>query len=462
MRSSRLYDEVTTAFDIITAYLAFYGAYLLYFGLISPEAPPAAPYFAISLMVLPIWGITILALKPARRSRPPLVDEIWPLARINLVAGLVFGAVFFGFKAEGVSRAVAGLFPMVAFLAMLAYRLVLRGIWRFASRDDRTHLLIVTQSGRAQAIQEQLASGAAADLRVAAVLEIPERPRPGHQELGLPELASSLERCLHSKVIDLVFLDLPITNPFIEPAIQICEAEGKEVRMVLDGLAATMARLTVTDFYGVPALSLRYTSDNYRQLIFKRIIDILVSFLGLLLLAPLLAAISLAIKLTSEGPVFFKQERVGLHGRTFWLYKFRTMVDKAEQLKESLQHLNEMSGPVFKVKNDPRVTAAGRFLRKTSLDELPQMINVLKGEMSLVGPRPPLPAEVRQYQNQFRRRLSVRPGITCLWQISGRNTVDFDQWMALDMRYIDNWSLELDLKILLKTIPAVLFGRGAS
>lgn len=457
MRGSRFYDEVTTVFDVITAYLSFYAAYLLYFRLISPEAPPAAPYFAISLMILPIWGIVILILKPPRRARPPLADEIWILVKINLTAALIFGTIFFGLQATGVSRAVVALFPVVSFLMMIAYRIVLRMIRR-AAAGERIHVLILSRPGMSRQSREKLAAARNDEIELVEIIDVPE-PLDSDETAGL---ALILEDRLHAQVVDLVFLDLPITDPFVETAIDICEAEGKEVRLALDGFAATIARLTVTDFYGVPALSLRYTSDNYRQLILKRVIDFIAAGAGLVLLSPLIVAVAAAVRLTSEGPVFFRQQRIGLHGRVFWLYKFRTMVQDAEQRKESLQHLNEMSGPVFKITNDPRVTPVGRFLRKTSLDELPQLINVLKGEMSLVGPRPPLPKEVSQYRNQFRRRLSVRPGITCLWQISGRNNIDFENWMDLDMQYIDNWSLELDIKILLKTIPAVLFGRGAS
>jgi lipopolysaccharide/colanic/teichoic acid biosynthesis glycosyltransferase len=171
----------------------------------------------------------------------------------------------------------------------------------------------------------------------------------------------------------------------------------------------------------------------------------------------------LAIKLTSGGNVLFRQTRCGLNGRFFTLYKFRTMVEDAEERRAGLLHLNEMKGgPVFKLKSDPRVTWFGRFLRRYSLDELPQLWNVLRGDMSLVGPRPPIPEEVAQYQRWQRRRLAMKPGLTCLWQVSGRNELDFDRWMQLDLEYIDSWSPWLDFKILLRTIPAVLSGKGAS
>ena len=177
---------------------------------------------------------------------------------------------------------------------------------------------------------------------------------------------------------------------------------------------------------------------------------------------PLIMVVAVLVKLTSPGPVLFRQNRVGMNQRQFKLLKFRSMVANAEECLAEIQHLNEQDGPAFKIKNDPRTTCIGRFLRKTSIDELPQLLNVLRGEMSLVGPRPPLPEEVKRYEWFFRKRLSVKPGVTCIWQISGRNHVSFDHWMQMDHEYIENWSVWLDIKILLFTIPAVLFSRGAS
>jgi exopolysaccharide biosynthesis polyprenyl glycosylphosphotransferase len=196
-------------------------------------------------------------------------------------------------------------------------------------------------------------------------------------------------------------------------------------------------------------------------MIVKRGFDILVAMLALGLTAPVLLIVAAVVKLTSEGPIFFAQERVGKNGRTFKMLKFRSMVMNAEALRGKLEAENEMDGPVFKIKRDPRITRIGHFIRKTSLDEFPQFINVLRGSMSIVGPRPPLPSEVAQYERWQRKRLSVKPGITCIWQISGRNEVTFEQWVQMDIDYIDRWSLWLDLKIFVKTIPAVLLRRGA-
>jgi lipopolysaccharide/colanic/teichoic acid biosynthesis glycosyltransferase len=193
----------------------------------------------------------------------------------------------------------------------------------------------------------------------------------------------------------------------------------------------------------------------------KRPVDVVGSLLGLVLLSPLFLVIAILIRLDSPGPILFRQVRIGKEGRRFWFFKFRSMVENAEEMKETLLHLNELEGPVFKISEDPRVTPIGRFLRRTSLDELPQLLNVLGGQMSLVGPRPPLPCEVEKYEGWQRDKLSVLPGITCLWQISGRNHIGFTEWMRLDIEYIRRQSLGLDLKILARTLPAVLSRKGA-
>jgi len=193
----------------------------------------------------------------------------------------------------------------------------------------------------------------------------------------------------------------------------------------------------------------------------KRALDVVVAAVALLVLAPLCAVIALAVVLDSPGPALFRQRRVGQHGRPFVMYKFRSMVDGAEEQLAAVRHLNSHRGPVFKARDDPRVTRMGRWLRRSSLDELPQLLNVLRGEMSLVGPRPPLPAEVAHYTAREWRRLAVRPGMTCLWQINGRSEVGFEEWVEMDLAYIERWSLWLDLAILLRTLPAVVSGRGA-
>jgi len=250
----------------------------------------------------------------------------------------------------------------------------------------------------------------------------------------------------------------------VESAVRVCELEGVEVWLMADFFKTQISRTTFDDFYGQSIMVFRAVPEASWASVAKQLIDFFGSAGLLILFAPLAAILALIIRLTSPGPILFRQQRSGLNGRPFTLYKFRTMVSNAEQLQHELAAMNEMSGPVFKVTNDPRITPFGRFLRKSSLDEFPQLFNVLRGEMSLVGPRPLPVDEVRRFHDPaYRRRLSVKPGLTCLWQVSGRNKVkDFKDWVRLDLEYIDNWSLWLDVKILCRTLPVVLTGAGAS
>jgi exopolysaccharide biosynthesis polyprenyl glycosylphosphotransferase len=249
----------------------------------------------------------------------------------------------------------------------------------------------------------------------------------------------------------------------LEEAIKACELEGVEVWLVADFFNTQLSRTSFDDFYGQPILVFRTAPEASYQGLLKGLCDLIGSVLLLVVSSPILLAAAVLVKLTSPGPILFRQQRSGLNGKPFTIYKFRTMVTNAEQLQHELAAMNEMSGPVFKVTNDPRITPVGQILRKFSIDEFPQLFNVLCGEMSLVGPRPLPVDEVRRFNDlAHRRRLSVKPGLTCLWQISGRNNVkDFKDWVRLDLEYIDNWSLWLDIKILFRTVPVVLAGTGA-
>ncbi|HYG22159.1 MAG TPA: sugar transferase [Verrucomicrobiae bacterium] len=264
--------------------------------------------------------------------------------------------------------------------------------------------------------------------------------------------------------VDEVLICLPVEEQFsnIAKIVRAAKELGVVVRLLPDAEdALLLKKLHLESFDGEYVITM-FREQLLVQLLIKRLADLLISALLLVVLSPLLLIVGIAVVTTSPGPVFFVQERVGMNKRRFRLYKFRSMVVDAETRKSALAHLNEMDGPVFKVKNDPRITKVGKFIRRTSIDELPQLYNVLKGEMSLVGPRPPLPGEVDKYDWLYRKRLSIKPGLTCLWQISGRNEVSFQDWMAMDREYIENWSLWLDCKILAKTVPVVLLGKGAS
>ena len=273
-----------------------------------------------------------------------------------------------------------------------------------------------------------------------------------------------LEEVLCRVPVDIVYISGNVQKHGAEmqAAIKLCERFG--IPFALPAHPFRMDRARAQDNHVVSDGYLHFVTHVPRphQMAIKRLFDIISSSAALLALSPLLITVAALIKLTSRGPIFFKQKRVGLHGKPFDMLKFRSMVVNAEELRAKLEALNEQTGPVFKIKNDPRITGIGRFIRKYSIDELPQLLNVLRGEMSVVGPRPPLPKEVEKYAAWQRRRLSVRPGLTCIWQVSGRNQISFEEWMYLDMQYIDNWSLMTDLRLILKTVPVVLTGSGAS
>ncbi len=266
---------------------------------------------------------------------------------------------------------------------------------------------------------------------------------------------------LSENVVDEVVVALPMSKSYRQSSriVSICEIQGITVRFLWQFFEPKLAKAKMESFQNVPVLTLESGSTSNSQQLTKRLLDVFVSATLLILLAPVLLLTALAIRLTSRGPTFFAQERVGFRKRTFRLFKFRTMVPDAEQKLAEIEHLNEVSGPVFKIKNDPRVTKIGAFLRRTSIDELPQLWNIFRGDMSLVGPRPLPIRDCEGFEeDQHRRRFSVPPGLTCLWQVAGRSSIPFEQWMKLDLQYIDNWSPWLDLKILMWTVPVVFEG----
>jgi exopolysaccharide biosynthesis polyprenyl glycosylphosphotransferase len=247
----------------------------------------------------------------------------------------------------------------------------------------------------------------------------------------------------------------------LEEVFLMCDEEGVRTRVAVDFFPHVNSTVSLDRFGDTPLLTFSAAPYDEIKLLLKRVTDIVIAAAGLVVLAPVMTVIVILIRLTSPGPAIFRQVRCGLNGRLFLFYKFRSMVENAEEMKKDLEHLN-VRETVFKIPDDPRLTGIGRYLRKFSIDEWPQLWNVLRGDMSLVGPRPAVPGEVEQYKSWQRRRLRMRPGLTCLWAISGRDNVDFETWMKMDMQYIDNWSLALDWKILLRTIPRVLTGRGAN
>jgi exopolysaccharide biosynthesis polyprenyl glycosylphosphotransferase len=319
------------------------------------------------------------------------------------------------------------------------------------SQFKRRFILIGTEQETAK-MWEELEKRADEGVEIVAELNLLEVP--------IQQIMSTLH---HHSVFGVILSARHTYFEQVEDVIKACELEGVEVWLVADFFATEISRTSFDELLGRPLLIFRTTPEASWQGVIKQLMDIFGALLLLISLSWLFALLAALIRITSPGPVFFKQQRSGLNGTPFTLYKFRTMVTNAEQSKRELEAMNEMRGPVFKVTGDPRVTRIGKWLRHYSFDELPQLFNVLRGEMSLVGPRPLPVDEVKRFNDlAHRRRLSVKPGLTCLWQISGRNQIkDFKDWVRLDLEYIDHWSLWLDLKILLRTIPVVLLGTGA-
>jgi exopolysaccharide biosynthesis polyprenyl glycosylphosphotransferase len=337
---------------------------------------------------------------------------------------------------------------------------------RLRGRNLR-YLLIVGSNARAVQFAKKVESNPALGYRLLGFVDDEWSGLQALREGGYP-LACDFDGMrvfLRENVVDEVVMALPMRSchAHASQVAEICEEHGIPLRLTSNLFDLKTARSRSEDFEGDSVVTHYTGTPDGWPMVVKRIFDFVVSLVLIILLAPALLIAAILVKLTSPGPVLFFQKRLGLNKRRFSICKFRTMVSDAEKRMSEIEHLNEVSGPVFKIKNDPRITPLGKFLRKTSIDELPQLFNVLKGDMSLVGPRP-LP--VRDYEgfneDWQRRRFSVRPGITCLWQVGGRSSIAFEKWMALDLEYIDRWSLWLDFQILLRTIPAILKGSGAA
>ncbi len=386
------------------------------------------------------------------------------VAKPVALGGLFLGATIFLVQAKYFSRALFGLFLVLFYLFLFVEKLALRAFQKLARRKgfNYRNVLIVGINEGAMRLADTLTESRDFGFRVAGFVngagqEYAQADR--HKVLGdLQDIPIILDR----EVIDEIIFALPLDQlAACERQILKCEEVGIKIHIRADFAQTIFSRTYLSAVSGIPILTLASTPHAASDILLKRLMDLLISGAALVLASPAMLVIALLVKLDSRGPVLFRQVRTGLNGRRFVLLKFRSMNHDAERQRAALEERNEMSGPVFKLSHDPRVTRVGSFVRRTSLDELPQLWNVLKGDMSLVGPRPPLPSEVKQYERWHRRRLSMKPGLTCLWQTRGRNHVDFDEWMKLDMEYIDNWSISQDVKILLRTIPAVLFARGA-
>lgn len=423
-------------------------------------------YLVVYFLSVFVWCFVLYLNGMYRSMRTKSVFEIiWIVIKSAFFTVFTFGTIVFLFKLHFVSRIFFAIFLILSFAAILAEKVAIFLVMRYFRKEGYNYrrLLIAGTGRRAVDFIEKIHRHPEWGFKVVGIIDYEKEHM--HKDLAGIKVIGTFEdlpRILHNSPIDEVVFIVPrsLLN-HVEKPVYVCETEGVKATVALDLFDLKIARSKQTDIEGMPFITFETTLGEEWQRFIKRLFDIIVSGIGIIILSPLFLAVAILIKVTSPGPVLYIQKRVGLNGRKFIFYKFRSMHKGAHEKLSELSSRNEMTGPVFKIKNDPRITPLGKILRKFSIDELPQLFNVFAGEMSLVGPRPPLPKEVAQYKPWQRRRLSMRPGITCLWQISGRNKIGFEEWMKLDLEYIDNWSLWLDYKILFKTVPVVVFGVGA-
>jgi exopolysaccharide biosynthesis polyprenyl glycosylphosphotransferase len=434
--------------------------------IIDAKVLSVSDYFVVLFFVVPIWCVLLHMNGMYKGLRTMTIPRaLFIIIKSAFLTAVIFGAITFLFKLKFVSRVFFIAFLAISFMALSIEKILLFLVMRYVRKQGYNYrmLLVVGTGKRAGHFIARIKSHPEWGLKIVGVIDY-EKGQLGRDIEGSDVIGTldDIPKILHKRSIDEVVFIVPRSKlSLIENSLYVCETEGVRVTIAADLFDFRIAKARITEFEGMPMVTFETTVGKEWQLFIKRASDIIASAIGIAVLSPFLLLVSALIKLTSPGPVFYLQKRVGLNGRRFVLFKFRSMYKGSHEKLSELAEQNEMKGPIFKMKKDPRVTPLGRILRKLSIDELPQLFNVFLGQMSLVGPRPPIAKEVAQYEPWQRRRLSMRPGITCIWQTSGRNKIGFDEWMKLDLQYIDNWSLALDLKILAKTIPVVIFGIGA-
>ncbi|MBU1061536.1 MAG: sugar transferase, partial [Candidatus Omnitrophica bacterium] len=448
-----LFRKLFMALDILVVAISFFLAYMLrhnvhiFYNLdffpgreVLGDLYPLSRYLNIlPLVFLGWWGaLNYFGLYRSFR-RKKFFEIVWEIIRSTFFVMIVFAVAVFIFKLDFISRSFLFLSLFITSVLLIIERWIIVASLRFFRKRGYNYrnILLVGTGSRAERFIELVHKHSEWGLRIVGLIDVDEdrlgKIFCGEKVIGL---LKDIPVILDENIIDEVIFIVPRKwLPIIEESLFTCEIRGVKTNVAADFFNMKIAHYISSDIGGIPLLGFKTTVGEEWQLLLKRLFDIIFSLIGLVITVPVFLILIVVIKWLSPGQAIFKQVRSGLNGRNFMMYKFRTMVDGADEKRHLLRSLNEMNGPVFKMHNDPRVTMFGRFLRRTSLDELPQLLNVIKGDMSIVGPRPPIPHEVEKYEVWQRRRLSMKPGLTCLWQANGRNNVDFDRWMTMDLEY---------------------------
>ena len=451
--------------DLSVVGVAYLAAFLMR-TIISDNAMTLRSHIIFLVLAAPLWGLTLYAngMFLSMRTRSYL-EIVWAILRSAALTFLAFGTIIFLFRLGAISRLFYILFAGLSFIFILIEKTILFMGAHYVHRQslNTRRMLIVGTGPRAIEFIHRVDRHPEWGFELLGAID--DEPSRGIHHVDRLKVVGTLEdmpRIFHEEAVDEVVFVVPRSRlSALLEAIEDCETEGIVVTIAVDLFDMRLAKASVTDLEGLPLLHFKTTHAKEWQLFLKRIFDFTLSTLGIVIFSPLLLIVAILIKATSRGPVFYRQSRLGYHGRRFTLYKFRTMRKGAHDVLSIVGDLNDMTTPEFRLKKTQWITPVGRFLRKSSIDEFPQLFNVFVGHMSFVGPRPTVPEEVDKYKTWQRRRFSMKPGITCLWQVKGRNKLNFEEWMKLDLDYLDHWSLRQDFVILLKTIPVVLFGIGA-
>ncbi len=473
---AKLFNRLQLAADILLTWAVFPLAYATRLSLseilpadldamLNPSLLPFSQYLWIVVLATGCWIAAACSLGLYKISiRRSDLEKVRIVLESSIILWLFLGFLSFALRLN-LSRPliVFFVFYQAVILTVTRLLLALQAKRKRASPSPKhsRNIVMIGMRSKSREMGDLISRYSDWGLRILGYIDLDEKPGTPPTPDVLGSIAD-LPQVIDNNIVDeIIYVPGSPNLDGLDKILDLCNELGISVRVAMDFFPSKVAKVSMEFLEKVPVLSFSSAPEHAPSLFMKRVLDVILSATLLILSLPVMIVVGILVRLTSKGPAIYKQVRCGLYGRKFILYKIRSMHQGAEDVLWEIKHLNEMDGPVFKMRDDPRVTPLGRFLRRSSIDEWPQFWNVLKGDMSLVGPRAPLPEEVKEYTRWQRRRLSVKPGITCLWQISGRNEIDFHEWMKLDLQYIDNWSLLLDFKILLRTFPVVLIGKGA-